>query len=212
MYAKPKGLVFSYGKVLLGTAFTRARTFLGVRSGATDASFIWWTEPTAQVMPLVLFLFFSSFSSFLYLYSLIFLSLSLKTLQCYYPTLCIASVSRILHTRCNDTTETILRSKLKLSVVLSISNTERDTLPHIAQNIAERCQEYILYFIGVGAKTLNDKKSEWPKSRNSKLSKFKCRKAIITNVFKVLNKNLRKKFKSKANIRMLEITKGKITN
>ena len=67
------------------------------------------------------------------------------------------------------------------------------------------------------AKTLNDKKSEWPKSRNSKLSKFKCRKAIITNDFKVLNKNLRthrcrKKFKSKANIRMLEITKGKITN
>ena len=53
----------------------------------------------------------------------------------------------------------------------------------------------------MGAKTLNDKKLEWPKSRNSKLS----------------NKNLRtqrcrKKFKSKANIRMLEITKGKIKN
>ena len=71
--------------------------------------------------------------------------------------------------------------------------------------------------IRVGAKTLNDKKSEWPKSRNSKLSKFECRQAIITNDFKVLNKNLRtqrcqKKFKSKANIRILEITKGKITN
>ena len=69
----------------------------------------------------------------------------------------------------------------------------------------------------VGAKILNDKKSEWPKSRDSKLSKFKCRKAIITNDIKVLNKNLRtqrcrKKFKSKANIRMLEITKGEITN
>ena len=69
----------------------------------------------------------------------------------------------------------------------------------------------------VGAKTLNDKKSKWPKSRNLKLSKFKCRKAIITNDFKVSNKNLRtqrcrKKFKSKANIRMLEITKGEITN
>ena len=64
---------------------------------------------------------------------------------------------------------------------------------------------------------MNDKKSKWPKSRNSKLSKFKCRKAIITNDFKVLNKNLRtqrcrKKLKSKANIRMLEITKGEITN
>ena len=72
-------------------------------------------------------------------------------------------------------------------------------------------------FIWVGTKTLNDKKSEWPKSRNSKLSKFKCRKAIIKNDFKVLNKNLRtqrcrKKFKSKANIRMFEITKGGITN
>ena len=69
----------------------------------------------------------------------------------------------------------------------------------------------------MGAKTLNDKKSEWPKSRNSKLSKFKCRKAIIANDFKVLNKNLRtqrcrKKFKSKANTRMLEITKGEIRN
>ena len=69
----------------------------------------------------------------------------------------------------------------------------------------------------VGAKTLNDKILEWPKSRNSKLSKFKCRKVIITNDSKVLNKTLRtqrcrKKFKSKANIRMLEITKGKITN
>ena len=70
--------------------------------------------------------------------------------------------------------------------------------------------------IGVGAKTLNDKKSEWPKSLNSKLSKFKCREAIITNDFEVLNKNLRtqrcrKKFKSKANIRILKITKGEIT-
>ena len=69
----------------------------------------------------------------------------------------------------------------------------------------------------VGAKTLNDKKSEWPKSRSSKLSKFECKKAIITNDFKVLNKNLRtqrcrKKFKSKANIKILEITKGEITN
>ena len=34
-----------------------------------------------------------------------------------------------------------------------------------------------IYITRVGAKTLNDKKSEWPKSRNSKLSKFKCRKA-----------------------------------
>ena len=64
---------------------------------------------------------------------------------------------------------------------------------------------------------MNDKKAEWPKSRNSKLSKFKCRKAIITNDFQILNKNLRtqrcqKKFKSKANIRMLEITKGEITS
>ena len=64
---------------------------------------------------------------------------------------------------------------------------------------------------------MNDKKSEWPKSRNSKLSKFKCRKAVITNDFKVVNKNLRtqrcrNKFKSKANIRMLEITKAEITN
>ena len=69
----------------------------------------------------------------------------------------------------------------------------------------------------MGAETLNDKKSEWPKSRNSKLSKFKCRKAIITNDFKVLNRNLRtqryrKKFKSKANKKMLEIEKGEITN
>ena len=37
----------------------------------------------------------------------------------------------------------------------------------------------------VGAETLNDKKSEWPKSRNSKLSNLKCRKAIITNDFRV---------------------------
>ena len=69
----------------------------------------------------------------------------------------------------------------------------------------------------VEAKTLNDKKSEWPKSRNSKLLKMKCRKAINTNDFEVLNKNLRtqrcrKKFKSKANIRMVKITKGEITN
>ena len=68
----------------------------------------------------------------------------------------------------------------------------------------------------MGAKTLNEKILQWPKSRNSKLSKFKCRKAI-TNDSKVLSKNLRiqrcrKKFKSKANIRMLVITKGEITN
>ena len=68
-----------------------------------------------------------------------------------------------------------------------------------------------------GGLKLNDKKSEWSKSRNSKLSKFKCRKATIINDFKVLNKNwrtqrCRKKFKLKANIRMLEITKGEITN
>ena len=67
------------------------------------------------------------------------------------------------------------------------------------------------------AKALNDKKSEWPKSRNFKLSKCKCRKAIITNDVKVSNTNFRtqrcrKKFKSKANIRMLDITKGEITN
>ena len=83
--------------------------------------------------------------------------------------------------------------------------------------ISRRLSIHLLDFGRVGVKTLNDKKSEWPKSRNSKLSKFKCRKAIITNDSKVLNKNLRtqrcrKKFKSKANIRMLEITKGKITN
>ena len=71
--------------------------------------------------------------------------------------------------------------------------------------------------IKVGAKTSNDKKSEWPKSRNSKLSKVKCRKAIITNDFKVLNKNLRtqiirKEFKSKTNIRMVKITRDEITN
>ena len=51
-------------------------------------------------------------------------------------------------------------------------------------------QKYELFF-WAGAKTLKDKKSERPKSRNSKLSKFKCRKAIITNEFKVLNKHLR---------------------
>ena len=76
---------------------------------------------------------------------------------------------------------------------------------------------FFFSYFRVGPKTLNDKKSEWPKSLNSKLSKFKCRKAIITNDLEVLNKNLRtqrcrKKFKSKANIKMLEITKGEITN
>ena len=64
---------------------------------------------------------------------------------------------------------------------------------------------------------MNDKKSEWPKSRNSKLSKGKCRKAIVTNDFKVLNKNLktqrvRKDFKSKTNIRMVKITRDEIRN
>ena len=46
-------------------------------------------------------------------------------------------------------------------------------------------------FVWVGAKTLNDTKLEWRKSRNSKLSNVKCRKAIITNDFKVSNKNFR---------------------
>ena len=83
--------------------------------------------------------------------------------------------------------------------------------------ISLRNPYFFSVYIGVGAKSLNNKKLEWPKSRNSKLSKFKCRKAIITNDFKVLNTNLRtqrcrKKFKSKANIRILEITKGEITS
>ena len=54
-------------------------------------------------------------------------------------------------------------------------------------------QNFVKLFLKkwVGAKTLNDKKSEWPTSQNSKLSKFKYIKAIITNDFKVLNKNLR---------------------
>ena len=67
------------------------------------------------------------------------------------------------------------------------------------------------------AKTLNDKKLEWPKSRNSKLSKIKGRKAIITNNFKVSEKNLRtqryrKEFKSKTNIMIVKIARGEITN
>ena len=49
----------------------------------------------------------------------------------------------------------------------------------------------LFFMLGVGANTLNDKKSEWPKSRNKKLSKVECRKAIVTNDFKVLNKSLR---------------------
>ena len=69
----------------------------------------------------------------------------------------------------------------------------------------------------MGPETLNDKKSEWPKSRNSKLLKVKCRKSIITRGFTVLNKNLttrrcRKEFKSRTNIRMVNIPKGEITN
>ena len=69
----------------------------------------------------------------------------------------------------------------------------------------------------VGAKTLNDKKSEWPRSRNSKSLKVKCRKSIITKDFTVLNKNLttrrcRKEFKWRTNIRMVKIPKGEITN
>ena len=64
---------------------------------------------------------------------------------------------------------------------------------------------------------MNDKKLEWPKSRNSKLSKIKGRKAIITNNFKVSEKNLRtqryrKEFKSKTNIMIVKIARGEITN
>ena len=64
---------------------------------------------------------------------------------------------------------------------------------------------------------MNDKKSEWLKSRNSKLSNVKGRKAIITNNFKVSNKNLRtqryrKKFKWKTTIRIFKITRGEITD
>ena len=51
----------------------------------------------------------------------------------------------------------------------------------------------------MGAKTLNEKKSEWPKSWNSKLLKVTCRKSIITKDFTVLNK----KFKSRTNIRKI---------
>ena len=95
------------------------------------------------------------------------------------------------------------------------TNLEKGTLM-VASVSNTGCQDATT-LLGVGAKTLNDKKSEWPKSRNSKLSKFKCRKAIITNDFKILNKKLRtqrcrKKFRSKANITMLEITKSEITN
>ena len=69
----------------------------------------------------------------------------------------------------------------------------------------------IILFSNLGG----DKKLEWPKSRNSKLLKIKCR--IITRDFIVLNKNVttrrcRKEFKSSTNIRIVKIPKGKITN
>ena len=53
--------------------------------------------------------------------------------------------------------------------------------------------------------------------KTKKLLKVKCRKAIITNDFKVSNKNLgtqicQNEFKSKTNVRMVKITRGEITN
>ena len=69
----------------------------------------------------------------------------------------------------------------------------------------------------VGAKTLNDTKLERPKSRNSKLSMVKYRKAFITNDFKVSNKNLKtqiyqNEFESKTNVRIIKVTGGEIMN
>ena len=60
-----------------------------------------------------------------------------------------------------------------------------------------------------GAKSLNDTKLEWPKSRNSKLSKVKCRKAIITNDFEVSGavQNL-----EWSNVERLIFRNSKITN